>query len=221
MAEFFTASPPLLAMRLRSCLRGQRCVSFYHATSCQSTYGDFCQLRVWDLWQISHSHVDVYFPYRTAEVELGLLPSHLSPTTSHHIDKGMPSFTHADPIKHASSPIVNEGQRWDVASPSNATFHSQYHPLDEIHSFVRDLSAAYPHQVSIISLGHSGEGREMFALEITSRASAGHKSHDQNSQVVFNKKGKQSDAQPRCGFLITGAQHAREVRFSRIIFSFS
>jgi Zinc carboxypeptidase len=181
----------------------------------------FCQLRVWDLWQISHSHVDIYFPRRTvAEAELSLLPFHLSPTTSHHIDKGTTSFTHAGTVKHASFPIVSESQHWDVASPSNATFHSQYHPLDEINTFVRDLADAHPQQVSIIPLGHSGEGREMFALEITSGGSAGHVSHDPNSQVVFDKKGKQSNAKARCGFLITGAQHAREVYFSSLIFSF-
>ncbi|KAH9975486.1 hypothetical protein BGW80DRAFT_1251030 [Lactifluus volemus] len=168
----------------------------------------WAELRVWDLWQISHSHVDIYFPRRTvAEVELSLLPFHLSPTSSHHIDKGTTSRTHAGTIKHAS---FSEDQHWDVASPSNATFHSQYHPLDEINTFVRDLANAYPQQVSIIPLGHSGEGREMFALQITSGASAGHVSHDPNSQIVFDKKGKQSNANARCGFLITGAQHARE-----------
>jgi Zinc carboxypeptidase len=152
-------------------------------------------------------------------VELSLLPFYLSPTTTHHIDKGTTSFTHAGIVKHASFPNVNETQHWDVASPSNATFHSQYHPLDEINTFVRDLADAYPDQVSIIPLGHSGEGREMFALEITSGASTRHVSHDPNSQVVLDKKGKQSNAKARCGFLITGAQHAREVYFSSLIFS--
>ena len=113
------------------------------------------------------------------------------------------------------------GIRWDVASPSNATFHAQYHPLDEIQSFMRDLAAAYPEQVTIVPLGHSGEGREMFALEISAtsqsagasgaQASAGYGSHDQNSQVAFDGKGKERGTNPRCGFLITGAQHAREV----------
>lgn len=86
---------------------------------------------------------------------------------------------------------------------------------------MRDLAAAYPKQVTIVPLGHSGEGREMFALEISAlsdlagasgaQASAGHGSHDQNPQVVFDGKGKERGTNPRCGFLITGAQHAREV----------
>jgi hypothetical protein len=59
----------------------------------------------------------------------------------------------------------------------------------------------------------------MFALEITSGASVDHVSHDQNSQVMFNKEGEKNDAKPRCGFLITGAQHGREVCFSPFISS--
>lgn len=58
----------------------------------------------------------------------------------------------------------------------------------------------------------------MFALEITSGASTTHVSHEQNSQVALNKKGKQSGAKPRCGFLIIGAQHAREVRVTFILY---
>jgi hypothetical protein len=99
---------------------------------------------------------------------------------------------------------------------------------------VRDLAAAYPRQVSVVRLGHSGEGREMIALEITAGSSSentagasfsavaplgAHGSRDQNTQVVLGKKGKngngsKSGADTRCGFLITGAQHAREVQSS-------
>ncbi|KAI0300500.1 hypothetical protein B0F90DRAFT_1846663 [Multifurca ochricompacta] len=170
----------------------------------------WAELREWDLWQISPSHVDIYFPHPpVAEAGLDLFPPYLLPTARHQIESQTPSCAHAGCIKHASSTIITE-RRWDLASLSNATFHSRYHPLGEIHSFVRDLADAYPHQVSVIPLGHSGEGREMFALEITSGASGGLVSHDQNSQVMLGKKGNQNGANPRCGFLITGAQHARE-----------
>lgn len=166
----------------------------------------YLQLREWDLWQMSHSYVDVYFPRRAiAEAEFGLLPFHLPPSTSHRVDKdnGTSSCTYAP-----CSPIAAE--RWDVTSPSNATFHARYHPLDEIQSFVRDLAAAYPQQVAVVPLGHSGQGREMFALEI-SAAGASRGSHDQ-VQIVLDGKGKVGGgASPRCGFLVTGAQHAREV----------
>jgi hypothetical protein len=184
----------------------------------------FQQLREWDLWQMSRSYVDVYFPRRAiAETELGLLPFHLPPSTSHHIkdkDRGAsssctrsPSHAGTEPDAPSCSRIAAADTHWDVASPSNATFHARYHPLDEIESFVRDLAAAYPQQVAIVPLGHSGEGREMFALEISSAAAAAGASgvsHDQKSQVVLDGKG---GANPRCGFLVTGAQHAREVSY--------
>jgi hypothetical protein len=187
-----------------------------------NTISFYQQLREWDLWQATRSHVDVYFPRRAiAEAELELLPIPLAPgsTSSHRID-GRTGTGHraAHGTRSGGSP----------SPPSNDTFHTQYHPLDEIEGFVRDLAAAYPQQVSVVRLGHSGEGREMFALEITAaktntgstRAGAGacadrhHVSHDQNSQAVLDGKGKGEEdngADPRCGFLITGAQHAREV----------
>jgi len=187
----------------------------------------FYKLREWDVWQTGHSHVDIYFPRRViAETELGHLPFHLPPGTSHRIDRwnrDASSYTHAHarpPPATAPAVLVaatdSAGEirgHWDVVSPSNATFHGQYHPLEEIESFVGDLAAAYPRQVSVVRLGHSGEGREMFALEISSDAlgGGGHgRSHDSNSQLVLGKKGKPTAADPRCGFLITGAQHARE-----------
>ena len=196
------------------------------------TSSSFCsyfyllQLREWDVWQTSHSHVDVYFPPRViAETELGHLPFHLPPGTSHRIDgwnHDASSYTHAHaPSPPATAPTATDKAdeiriHWDVVSPSNATFHRQYHPLEEMESFVRDLAAAYPRQLSVVPLGHSGEGREMFALEISSdtlSAGGGHVSHDSNSQVqvMLGKKKGKGKPNPRCGFLITGAQHAREV----------
>ena len=179
------------------------------------------------------SYIDVYFPRRAiAETELGLLPFRLPPGTSHRMDqvKRTSSCSCAHDLRAENAPPcphITTGEaetRWDVVSPSNATFHARYHPLDEIQSFVRDLAAAYPKQVAIVPLGHSGEGREMFALEISAPseppagasgalASAGRGSHDQNPQVVFGAKGKGKErgTNPRCGFLVTGAQHAREV----------
>ena len=206
-----------------------------YARKIVSIYESIClQLREWDLWQMSHSYVDVHFPGRAiAEAELGHLPFEL-PSTSHRLDTDgrTSSCTQGSRAKHAPScsPMADAAvTRWDVASPSNATFHARYHPLDEIESFVRDLAAAYPQQVAVVPLGHSGEGREMFALEISSAAagaSAGARdgSHDQNSRQVvldgMDGKGKEErGAGPRCGFLVTGAQHAREVSFVYIFAS--
>ena len=187
----------------------------------------FPQLREWDLWQMTHSYVDVYFPrHAIAESELGLLPFRLPPGTSHRMDqvKRTSPCSYAHDLHAGHSPPcsrITTGEaetRWDVVSPSNATFHARYHPLDEIHSFVRDLAAAYPKQVTIVPLGHSGEGREMFALEISASSelvaaagASGRRSHDQNPQVVFGGKWKETGTYPRCGFIVTGAQHAREV----------
>jgi hypothetical protein len=191
------------------------------------------------LWQLTRSHVDVYFPdLDVAETELGRLPFRLPPGTSHRIERETRDTSERTHVHAPSAPAPDETgttrTRWDVVSPSNATFHEQYHPLEEIESFVRDLAIAYPRQVSIIRLGHSGEGREMFALEITAASlssvtgasssalaplqvvDGGHVSRDQNAQVVLGKKGKngcKSGADSRCGFLITGAQHAREVLY--------
>lgn len=74
----------------------------------------------------------------------------------------------------------------------------------------------------------------MFALEISASSemlaaagasgaqatSAGHQSHDQNPLVVFGGKGKERGTNPRCGFLVTGAQHAREVSYYVFLFFF-
>lgn len=207
-----------------------RGASTYHRRAVEIVKSLFLQLREWDIWQTTRSHVDVYFPHRViAETELGHLPFRLPPGTGHRIERwnhDASSYTHAHaPSAPATAPDVpvtgatdNDGEirrHWDVASPTNATFHGQYHPLEEIESFVSDLVAAHPRQVSVVRLGHSGEGREMFALEISSDplggGGGGHVSHDSNSQAVLSKKGKPPGADPRCGFLITGAQHAREV----------
>ena len=224
-----TASPPVRVTRQRIYSHGLRCATPGKLLA----YMKLClQLREWDLWQMSHSYVDVYFPGRAvAEAELGHLPFQLT-STSHriHTDGGTSSCTQDPRAKHtpSCSPMDDATTRWDVASPSNATFHARYHPLDEIQSFVRDLAAAYPQQVAVVPLGHSGEGREMFALEISSvaGASAGARdgSHDQNSrQVVLDgKDGKGKEERgtgPRCGFLVTGAQHAREVSIVYILTS--
>lgn len=157
---------------------------------------------------MSRSHVDIYFPHpAVAAAELELLPRTLPQSVSHH-----PIDGHGSSAPGAAG--ARRRERGDpVAPPSRETFHASYHTLDEIHDFVRDLADTYPQQVTVVPLGHSGEGREMFALEITAGASSSRVSHDPKSQVVLSKKGNPKGAKPPCGFLITGAQHAREVSF--------
>ena len=58
------------------------------------------------------------------------------------------------------------------------------------------LMAMYPDNVTIYELGHSGEGREMYAMRI-SRGE--------------EPSGDEPTVEKRA-FVVTGAQHAREVR---------
>lgn len=79
---------------------------------------------------------------------------------------------------------------WNLSSLSNTSFHAVYHPIEDVGTFTKELLDLYPNNVKLVPIGHSSENREMFALEIFK---------DPNSL------GKKS------GFVITGAQHAREV----------
>ena len=133
-------------------------------------------------------HVDVYFPQR-----------------SHFTHPSLHTYTDSPIEPYNSLPLSEnsmyaEGrlpQDWDLPSLSNSTYHASYHTLDDIYSFLRDLAAVYPDKVKIVPLGHTGESRELYALEIGSSNS---KSHDPNGET--NEK---------LSFLITGTQHAREV----------
>lgn len=79
---------------------------------------------------------------------------------------------------------------WNLSSLSNSTFHEAYRPLEDIHTFTSELLELYPDNVRVVPIGHSAENREMFALEIAKdRRSVG----------------------KMAGFVISGAQHAREV----------
>ena len=64
---------------------------------------------------------------------------------------------------------------------------------------MQDIANLYPELVSVVQLGHSGEGREMLGMKI-SRPS------EVENELVQKK-----------GFVITGAQHAREVSL-RVVF---
>ena len=56
--------------------------------------------------------------------------------------------------------------------------------------FIAELAESFPELVTVIKLGHSAEARELFGLKLSKNAAG---------------KG-------RMGFVINGAQHAREVR---------
>lgn len=73
-------------------------------------------------------------------------------------------------------------------------FHSQYHPASNITLFLRSLAQTFPNYVKLKHVGHSFLGRRILSVKISSPEPAG-------------KKGRQ-------GFVILGAQHAREVSSS-------
>ena len=103
---------------------------------------------------------------------------------------------------------------WNGSSLINTTFHESYHPLDEIDAFLNQLSNAYPNTTRLISLGHSAEGREMTALSISTGP---YKFQDDGRKKKKPKKHRKSPGAKdgmKMGFVIVGAQHAREVRGS-------
>ncbi|KAG7440202.1 peptidase M14 [Guyanagaster necrorhizus] len=135
-----------------------------------------------DIWQATPELVDIYTPLS---------------------GPGLPEALRA--IPSTSSPIYYPYQQrqvepWNLASFENTTFHSAYHPLYEIDDFVYQLAAEHPSTVSVIHLGHSGEGREMRGLKISS-GSTGVKKTGYRKGV---------DPSQKLGFVVAGAQHARE-----------
>ncbi len=92
---------------------------------------------------------------------------------------------------------------WNLSSLSNTTFHSTYHSIEDIGVFVKELLDLYPDNVELVRIGHSSENREMFVLEI---------SKDKGL------RGRPLSMKKKTGFIISGAQHAREVRWLNIWF---
>jgi hypothetical protein len=86
---------------------------------------------------------------------------------------------------------------------SNSTFHSSYHPLSEIEVFISDLAKEHPDLVETISIGRTGEQREMTAVKIS----------DSTKSAPGGKNGASLKAKGTV--VIIGAQHAREVCFPR------
>ncbi|KAI0371997.1 hypothetical protein BV20DRAFT_941130 [Pilatotrama ljubarskyi] len=85
---------------------------------------------------------------------------------------------------------------WNLSSLPNSTYHSVYHPLYEVEDFMQELANTYPTTVELVNLGHSAENREMIAMRLS-------KGND-----GLKRPGRSSAR--KSGFVITGAQHARE-----------
>lgn len=93
---------------------------------------------------------------------------------------------------------------WNLTTLEGTTYHSAYHPLYEIDRFMRELEELHPGLVKVNNIGHSGMGREMLSLTISKEGKA--------ATRQGRKKEKPSNDGVKLAFVITGAQHAREVR---------
>jgi extracellular matrix protein 14 len=141
-----------------------------------------------DIWQVTPNHVDVYWPPPSVQSADSLVEDHL---------RDYPHSANVIPISAPRVLSASQTNNW-TSSPSLSTFHEDYHPLHEIESFMSQLAQDYPALVQVIRVGISGEGRELLGVQIGSSPLQGKKS-----------KGKSGEKE-RMGFVLTGAQHARE-----------
>ena len=82
------------------------------------------------------------------------------------------------------------------------------------------LTKEYPDYVSLVNLGHSAQGREMLGLRISKPESTPRPPKKKNvaddddleSMRSRRKEREREEGEGKMGFVITGAQHAREVR---------
>lgn len=66
------------------------------------------------------------------------------------------------------------------------------------------LAQKYPALVQVVQVGISGEGRPLLGVQIGSSVLEGKRSKEKNK------------AKEKMGFVLTGAQHAREVRSHQV-----
>ncbi|KAF9472375.1 peptidase M14 [Pholiota conissans] len=149
-----------------------------------------------DIWHASSAFVDVYFPSNEPSLpeELARLP---------HTMITIPSTV--------SRPLQLQTD-WNITSLDNTTFHETYHPLEEVQTFIQQLADAHPNITRLINLGQSAEGRPMQGLTI----STGPYNESELERYGRRKGAKKTKKKPtahdgrKLGFVIVGAQHARE-----------
>ncbi|PSR72789.1 hypothetical protein PHLCEN_2v11352 [Hermanssonia centrifuga] len=141
-----------------------------------------------DIWQVGPSYLDVRLP--AANESLNALTQFAGLQYSDSIIPS--SLVRPQTLSGAQA-------NWNLSSLSNTTFHSTYHSIEDIGVFVKELLDLYPDNVELARIGHSSENREMFVLEI---------SKDKGL------RGRPLSMKKKTGFVISGAQHAREPTLS-------
>ncbi|KAF8799186.1 peptidase M14 [Phlegmacium glaucopus] len=143
-----------------------------------------------DIWHATPSYVDIFSPLDAPPLpsEMRTLP-HITTQISVPITTPIPLTTN-----------------WDLHSLENTTFHDSYHPLSQIESFMQELADAHPNTARLISIGRSAQGRDIFGLTISARD----KSEKDHGKKNKRKKRITRKHREKLGFVIQGAQHARE-----------
>jgi len=131
-------------------------------------------------------------------------------------------------LDHHTSPIFDTPRTshtlgsWNITTLKETTFHESYHPLGDIEGFLRQLNDAYPNITRVIDIGRTSEQREMYGFTLSVGGYDEEEDGDEEDAEDGRKKKKKKKRLPKSpvgnpgeklGFVLLGAQHAREVGF--------
>jgi extracellular matrix protein 14 len=141
------------------------------------------QRRDVDLWRVDGQGIDAYIT--SQNIEDG--PSTFN---SNHTVLSVPALGSTVPENHDEH-TARKKSFFNLTYMSH-DFHSQYHSSANITHFMKSLVHTFPNMTSLIHIGHSSEGRKIIGIKIA------------------NPEPVPVGGKPRKGFVILGAQHARE-----------
>lgn len=142
---------------------------------------------------MTQDHVDIYFP----------APSSTSSSRIIAYPHSSTLIPNTPPSHPQTQTQTNPPTNWTSLPPLSSPYHTSYHPLFEIDSFLYALEREHPELVEVFRVGISGEGRDLLGVRISKGGEGG--------RGVGKKEGG------KMGFVITGAQHAREVSTLRFL----